>query len=607
MRTLKSRQMRPLLILWSVLLPLFGQEQPIRYTLRFPAPHTHYVEVEALIPSGGQPQVELMMAVWTPGSYLVREYAKDVEALTARTEAGAPLAVEKRAKNRWRVTTAGQPRIIVQYRVYCHTMSVQGAWVDSSFAVLNGAPVFLTLAGGQTRPHEVRLELPPGWKTSISGLQAASSAPHHYRAADFDTLVDSPILAGNPAIYEFEVGGKKHYLVNEGEGGVWDGPRSARDVEKIVREHFRMWGSLPYDKYVFLNVISEASGGLEHKNSTLLMTTRWATRTRAAYRRWLSLVSHEYFHTWNVKRLRPVELGPFNYEAENYTRSLWISEGFTSYYAPLALHRAGLIRRDEFLEEISQLIRTLQTTPGRLSQPLELSSFDSWIKQYRPNENSPNTAISYYTKGAVVGLLLDARIRKNTQGARSLDDVMRLAYERFSGARGFTPLEFRETAAEYGGPGLKEWFAKVLETTEELDYSDLLEWFGLRFQPQEAAKPEGRPQTVKAWTGLVTRVDEGRLLVSRVRRGTPGYDAGFNVDDEILAIDDYRVRPNAWASWMEYYRPGDKVSVLIARRDKLMRLEIVLGKEPADRWKLEADPQATEAQKARLEAWLSAS
>ena len=266
-------------------------------------------------------------------------------------------------------------------------MSVRTNWIEAGFALINGAPTFITLADGLDLPHDVTITPAAGWKRSLTALPEADG-DHHYRAPDFDTLVDSPIVLGNPAVYEFTVGGKKHYLVNEGEGGVFDGAKAAKDLETIVRENLKLWGSLPYDKYLFLNMITEAGGGLEHKNSTVLMTSRWTTRTRRAYLSWLDTASHELFHAWNVKRLRPVELGPFDYENENETRSLWIAEGVTEYYGALNLHRAGLSSREELLDSISNNIEELQTTPGRQLQSAEQASFDAWIKYYRPDENS---------------------------------------------------------------------------------------------------------------------------------------------------------------------------------------------------------------------------
>ena len=429
-------------------------QEPVRYTVSFPAPQTHYALVTADFPTGGKPSIETFMPVWTPGSYLVREFARNVE------DVRGPGSVVKSAKNRWRIQTDGAPTVRVSYRVYCREMSVRTNWVEDSFALLNGAPTFMTLVGGLARPHEVTLELPPAWKTTMSGMdEVPGAAPHHYLAPDYDTLVDSPILAGNPAVYRFEVDGVPHFLVNEGEGGVWDGARSAADIEKIVRRYREMWGGLPYkNKYVFLNVLTEASGGLEHKNSFTVMASRWATRTRRAYVSWLDIAAHEYFHAWNVKRLRPAELGPFDYESENPTRSLWIAEGFTDYYGALTVHRATLTSRVEYLGtgtetagSLTAMINTLQNTPGRLVQSVEQSSFDAWIKYYRPDENSNNVAVSYYTKGAIVAWLLDAKIRRATNDAKSLDDLMRVAFQRYSGDRGFTPGAIQERGGRSSG------------------------------------------------------------------------------------------------------------------------------------------------------------
>jgi predicted metalloprotease with PDZ domain len=569
-------------------------QSPIQYRLSFPAPQTHYVEIEATVPTRGRAEIDLMMAVWTPGSYLVREYERNVEAVTV-SAAGRSLAIAKSEKNRWRVTTGGAASIQVKYRVYGREMSVRTNWIEADFAMLNGAPTFITLADGLDLPHEVTIAPAVGWRRSLTGLPEAG-AEHRYRAPDFDTLVDSPILVGNPAVYEFTVDGKKHYLANQGEAGVFDGPQAAKDVEAIVREQFRMWGPLPYDKYVILNMITEASGGLEHKNSTIVMTSRWATRTRRAYLTWLDTVSHEIFHVWNVKRLRPIELGPFNYESENETRSLWIAEGITAYYAPLILHRAGISSREELLDSMSAEIDELQTTPGRLVQSAEQASFDAWIKYYRPDENSPNTSISYYTKGAVLGFLLDAKIRRATNGTKSLDDVMRTAYQRFAGARGYTPADFRGVVEQVAGTSMQAFWETSVEGTAELDYAEALDTFGLRFRP---SAPTSRP-----WLGITTRNDAGRLLVSQVRRDGPGSRAGLNVDDEVLAIDDFRVRADRLDDRLQQYRAGDKVTLLVARREQLTRLEITLDREPPRAWRLETatNPSAEQAQ--RLNRWL---
>jgi predicted metalloprotease with PDZ domain len=584
---------------------------PIRYTVRFPAPQTNYLEVDAIVPADGRASIEMLMAVWTPGSYLIREYERNVEDVKA-FDGGTALAIDKPVKNRWRIATGGAKEIRLTYRVYAHEMTVRNNWVEADFAMINGAPTFMTIASDVEKPeartpiarvHDVTLELPAAWKTSITGLpNPPGGRPNHYVAADFDTLVDSPIVAGNPAIHPFTAGGRPHFLVDVATGNpdaVFDGARAARDLQRIVDADLKLWGSLPYDKYVFFNVLT-GSGGLEHKNSVMMMASQWATSTREKYLDWLSLASHEYFHLWNVKRLRPIELGPFDYERENYPRSLWISEGLTDYYGDLQLARAGLISRDEYLRALSAAIRALQTTPGRLVQPVETASFDAWIKQYRPDENSINTSISYYTKGAVLGFVLDARVRAATTGARSLDDVMRLAFSRFSGARGFTPEDFRKTASEVAGTDLGGWFRTALETTAEVDYGQALDWHGLEFGPSTWKDEDA----ARARIGATINDTGGRLIVTNVPRGTPAFDAGINAGDEILAIDNFRVTPEQYVARLEALASGKEAAVLVARREALKTLTVRIVDPAPPMWELRVRPNPAPGQQAHLTAWL---
>jgi predicted metalloprotease with PDZ domain len=608
--------------------PTAASEDPemtsaIHYRLSFPDARHHYVEVEAHYPTGGAETLDLGMAVWTPGSYLVREFARHVEGLSA-----GDLPVEKTTKNHWRVGREGDgplpETVTVRYRVYGREMTVRTNFVDDSFAILNGAPTFVTTAEALTGapvPHLVEVERPAGWERVVSPLPETGDG--RYRADDFTTLVDSPLYAGNAVVHRFTVGGAEHLLVNEGEGppgaeagaegSAWDGPRSAADTERIVREHVDFWGVVPYERYVFFNLITGARGGLEHESSTVIMTSRLATRTPQSYRRWLGLVSHEFFHTWNVKRLRPVELGPFDYENEVYTESLWVAEGVTSYYDDLLVRRAGLIDRDRFLEELSSRIDRLQKTPGREVQPLSGASFDAWIKFYREDENTPNTAVSYYTKGAVVAFLLDAHVRRATGGERSLDDVLRTAYERYSGERGYTREEFEAVVSEVAGADLSAFFAETVDGTGELDYGPALDWFGLRFKSRDEAKEDeerdGRADgkaeddPEPGWLGATVGVEGGRVMVREVRRGTPAFEGGLAVGDELLALDGYRLPPDDLERLWKTTRPGQGVRLTVARRGRLTDLDVTLGAEPRT-WKLQVDPDATEQQTARLNAWL---
>ena len=440
---------------------------PIRYTVRFPADRPHYTEIEAHIPvDHGELAVELFLPVWTPGSYLVREYARHVEAVTAFDLEQNSLRLMKTRKNRWLVQL-GHPtdEIIVRYLLYCRELTVRTNFRDENQAILHGAATFLTVLNSCARAHEVTVKLPPDWAGAWSGMSGSSD---RFSAPDYDCLVDSPIVAGSPTVHPFDVEGKSHLLLNFGDAGLWNASKAAADVEKIVLEYRAMWGDLPYSRYLFFNLLAGGRGALEHSNSMVLMADRFTMRTRASYTAWLGLVSHEFFHVWNVKRLRPVELGPFDYENEVYTRNLWIAEGFTEYYGPLTVRRAGLTTTEEFLgtDSLSGWIEELQNTPGRLQQPVADASFDAWIKLYRPDENSANSSISYYKKGAVIAWLLDARIRATTGGAQNLDDLMRLAMQRYSGQRGFSTEQFLQSAQEVAGMDLAGWFQGATESTE---------------------------------------------------------------------------------------------------------------------------------------------
>lgn len=580
---------------------------PVAYTLRFPHRAQHYVEVSAVIPTGGADTVELMLPVWTPGSYLVRDYARHLEGLTVDGEAAG---IKRTAKNRWRVPTGGKRSVEVRYRLYGRLLTVRTNYVAAEFALVIGAATFLTPLDLKRR-YTVRVERPKGWRHVVTGLPA--DGPDRFRADDYDHLVDSPILVGNPTLSRFEVAGVPHLLADLGGDGLWDSARAAADVRKIVAEQQRFWGGpLPYRAYSFLNLLVETGGGLEHLNSTVIMSSRFAQRDRAAYINWLRLVAHEFFHTWNVKRLRPVELGPFDYERENHTRSLWIAEGITSYFDSLTVRRAGLSADKDLFGALSKKIERVQTTPGRAVRSLEDASFDAWIKFYKPDENSRNVAPSYYVKGAVVAFLLDMTIRRRTQDARSLDDVLRAAWTPYSGAKGFTTEEFAAVASAVAGVDLSDFFARYTAGTAELDYGPALAWVGLRFKPAKSKKKktktagDARDEKTPAWLGAQIKPAGGRVMVRTVPRDTPAHAAGLNAEDEIIAIDDQRVPASGFETRLARYRAGERVRLLVARRGRLVRLPITFGAKPEASWTIEVDPDATPAQVARRTAWLSA-
>lgn len=459
--------------------------QPIAYRLAIPHPADHELVVDATFTTTGRDTLDLMMPIWSPGFYRVENYATRMTSLAARTTGGTALDIEHPSPNRWHIATRGSSAVIVTYHLTCRERSVTTNWIDENYAVLTGPATFITTAPPAAGPYDVQIDLPSTWHQSMTGLEPASDRrADHYRAADYDTLVDSPIVIGNPSVQEFDVRGSHHRVVEIGDVGNFNAPRAAADLKKIVEAQATLWGGLPFGTYSFLLVFRQGGGGLEHQNSMLATTSATATDTSDGYRRWLNFISHEYCHAFNVKRLRPVELGPFDYEREPHTTGLWISEGFTSYLGELAVERAGLSTREQFLQSLSRQIDQLQHTPGRLKQTLEQSSADVWTSESISGVNgNKDTSVSYYLKGQIVGFLLDAQIRRATNGRRSLDDLMRVALKEFGAAKGFTAEEFQRAASRIAGTDLTAWFTRATASTDELDYNDALDWFGLRFAP----------------------------------------------------------------------------------------------------------------------------
>lgn len=557
------------------------------YELGFEQAHGHLVDVDMRIDPEGAEALVVYMPAWTPGSYLIREYAQNIQTITATDGEGLVIPMVKQDKLSWTIDVGDAEEVRVLYTLYGRTMSVRTNHVESEFAVLNGAPTFLLVDGRLSRPHEVRFSPPSSWTDVATALPPhESGAPHHYVASDADQLIDCPVLLGDLDRHTFDVGGLPHQLINLGEDDTWDGDRSVEDVAAIVEEAARLWGALPYEQYQFLNVLMNGGGGLEHMDSTLMMASPDLMSSEVSYKKWLGLVSHEFFHVWNVKRFRPAGLGPFEYREEVYTPSLWVAEGWTSYYDDLLLVRAGLLTESEHLGRLSDTLTAVRARPGRYVQALSEASHDAWIKFYRPNENSANTSVSYYRKGSLVAWLLDAEIRRNTDGRASLDDVLRLGWTRH-GEHGYTEEQLRQLISEVAGRDLTEWLHARVDQPGALDLEPALEWWGLTLTP---TLPDG------PWTGLTSNP------VSRVRRDSPAWEAGFQVGDEILGLDGERVTGSLDAALGER-EAGDVVEVLYARRGRLATREVTLGEPPPSAWTLAVSPKRTTRQAQRVKAW----
>tara|TARA_R110002073_G_scaffold142117_5_gene293842 strand:- start:47297 stop:49156 length:1860 start_codon:yes stop_codon:yes gene_type:complete len=576
-----------------------------QYTIRFDDAKHHYIHVRAVYPAPANSDVELSMAVWTPGSYLVREYARNVEAMRAATPDGSPLELAKSRKNRWKVHTGEVPGLVLEYKVYCNELSVRTNLVDADTAIINGAPTFIRLVEPTPRSATVEMILPEGWKNTVSGLDLETAGTaNRFIAKNYDELVDSPLIAGRELVDQaFEIEGIAHHVAHLGDVSQWDTEEVLADVEQLARATARFWEVLPYKHYYFMNVVLGGGGGLEHLDSTLMMAGPFSTRTRSGYRDWLGLVAHEFFHAWNVKRLRPATLGPFDYENENHTRSLWVAEGITSYYDDLLMRRAGLLDEKQYLSKLTGQIRGTQTTPGRLVQPLADASYDAWIKYYRGDENSLNTSISYYNKGAVVAFLLDVEIRIATGGAKSLDDAMRQLYARYSGEVGYTPEQFRSTVNEIAGADLGDFFARSIDQAVELDFAPAINYFGLALKDKANADDEDDKDDDTDDAAAHLGLQMLGSTVRRVLRETPAYEAGLNAGDEIVAINGYRLKGDL-KSLMSKFRPKETLVVTIARRGRLREFKAVTSAAPEELWTLTVDESRSQLQEARYNEWM---
>jgi predicted metalloprotease with PDZ domain len=469
--------------------PLAAQADEVRYTLRIADRAQHLAEVTAEFPTAGRERLELFLPVWSPGFYRVQPYHERVVAFaaTAAGDPAAPLAVERPAPNRWHIATGGAAAVRATYTLRCDRASVTENQVASGFAVFCGPATWLGEVGHLARPHVVQVVPPDGWPDVATGLpQRGGSDVPTFVARDYDWLADSPFVLGTIATLPFDVLGARHEWAQFGDPGEFDAAAMVQRLQPVASELCRTFGAVPFARYVFLAGFRRANGGLEHLDSTLLSVDR---RQRPDDADFLSFVAHEYAHAFNVKRLRPVELGPFDYERPPATASLWISEGLTTWFGDLALVRAGVVTTDVWLDLVAGHVRGLQSSPGRKRQTLVDASLAVWGQSTSGVGGDPRTTISYYVKGPVVGFVLEARLRVASGGRHGLDELMRRAYAAHGGERGFTPQQFEALAAEVAGSDQRAFFDRALRSCDELDYEEALAWFGMEFVPVAGDAP----------------------------------------------------------------------------------------------------------------------
>ena len=579
---------------------------PIHYVV-FPAhPAAHRFEVRCVVESPDPTGQRFALPAWIPGSYLIRDFARNI--VSIRAEAGGkPVALEKTDKHTWRAASLKQPAALtVVIEVYAWDLSVRGAHFDETHAFFNGTSTFLRVIGQEDAPCLVDIQPPEGerykdWRVATamspahSGNDRRGKAKRHgfglYCAENYDELIDHPVEMGHFSHATFEACGVPHEVVITGRHDC-DMSRLCRDLKRMCEWQIRFFGEpAPMSRYVFLvTAVGNGYGGLEHRASTALLCSRndlpfaGMSGLPEGYRTFLGLCSHEYFHTWNVKRIKPAAFTPYDLERENYTTLLWAFEGFTSYYDDLALLRSGAIELKDWLDLMAKTISNVLRTPGRLKQSLAESSFDAWSKFYRPDENTPNAVVSYYAKGALFALALDLTLRAKTDGRVALDDVMRALWERHGKTGiGVGEDDIRRIAEECSGLKLKRLFADGVSGTHDLPLRKLLAPFGvdLTLEVTAAAKTPSLGVKINAEANVANEI-----RLATVFDGGAAQTAGLAAGDALVAVDGLRVTPSTLDKLLARHQPGDTVRIHAFRRDELMEFTVRLDPPPADNARL---------------------
>lgn len=534
----------------------------VDYEVNMTKPHTHYFEVSMNITDFKKDYIDIQMPTWAPGSYLIREFSKNVENLKA-TAGNNTLETKQLNKNTWRIFSNNTTNVNVSYLVYAFELSVRTSFIDASHGYFNGTSLFMFVDELKNQSTTLKINPYKDWKKVSTSLKKISQKEFKYEAPNYDVLVDSPVEIGNHETFSFEAAGVLHHVAMYGEGN-YDVAKLKTDMAQVIEAATAVFGENPNKEYTFIiHNLTTGSGGLEHLESTTLQVNRW-TYMGEDYKGFLSLVAHEYFHLWNVKRIRPDALGPFDYNNENYTDLLWVMEGFTSYYDELLLYRAGIYTEDEIIRKLSGSINSIENQPGNKVMSAAESSFNAWVKGYRPNENSYNTSISYYTKGAVIANMLDLMIINATKGAQSLDDVMKFLYQEYykKQNRGFNSKEMQQAIEKISGLDLTDFFKKYVNGTETFDYKTIFNYADFDAVSYDNSKPS---------LGLSLR---GNVIKS-ITRNSSAYDGGLSVNDEIIAINGFRFNGDV-SELINNMKINDTIIVLVSRDDIIQTISFPL-------------------------------
>jgi len=595
-----------------------------RYTIRPLDPAAHLFEVRLDVAEPDAAGQVFALPAWIPGSYMIRDYAKHVVAARAESD-GRDVAVRKLDKSRWQAAPTNRELTLI-LDIFAYDDSVRGAHLDLTHAFFNGTCVFPAVVGQEDVPCEIDIRPPAGavgrnWRvaTAMRRAQAEQYGFGSYRAADYAELIDHPVEIGELTIGEFEARGIPHAIAIRGNTRV-DMARLCHDLRTICEQHMALLG-IPHDldRYLFLlNAPGSGYGGLEHRWSSANicardnLPARGDTGVSEEYRTFLGLVSHEYFHLWNVKRMKPAAFSPYDLAQESYTSLLWVFEGVTSYYDDLALRRSGLIDGNSYLELLGQTITRVLRGSGRRRQSVAESSFDAWTKFYKPDANAANAVVSYYAKGALVALSLDLKLRLETDGHLSLDDVMKAAWDRWGQSRDGVPEDgFERLCTEVAGLDIGDFLQAAVHGTGELPLESLLKSHGVNYHLRRSggakdkggkAAPNGNQPD--AWLGADLGDRQGKPVFNVIHNGGPAERAGIAPGDELVALDGLRVNSSGTDARTRRYKPGDASDVTVFRGDELMTVRLKWDDAPNDTCYLQFAEDADEQVLTRRHAWL---
>lgn len=575
-----------------------AEQVKIHYTLGMSKPSSCYFEVEITFQSlpASDKTLDLILPVWRPGRYFIFDFASGIQNFEAVDEKGKKLSWKKTDKASWVISKGSGKTVTVKYKVFGNEFGTRTRGIDDTHAFVNGTAVFMYSEKYRSNPLTLKVIPHDNWHVT-TGLDNTNNDPNEFAAPNYDYLADCPLEIGTQTDFDFNVDGLRHTISFYGEAK-YDKEKLIADFTKIIKKNFEFWGNVPYERYVFIvHCTPQSGGGTEHINSTIVGVKPSAFDTEAGYKSFLRLISHEFFHTWNVKQLKPAGITPYDFTKENYTSELWVAEGGTSYYDGLMITRTGQSTIDEFYDEITKGVEDERRRPGNNVQSVAESSFDAWVKFWRRTPNAYNSESDYYSKGSYVSLVLDMEIRHSSKNKHSLDDVFVKMYNDFPlDVKGYTNEDFRRYSEEFAGSSLKQFFDDYVYGTKPIEWEKYLGYAGLELSSSDS--------TILPIVGLNTGKRGDKIIINDIIAGSSAENAMLMPGDEIIALNGGRLGYEEMEKRIKDLKSGDKITLTVFRADKLKEFTLELKDKKMANYYLLKTAKPSELQKEIYENWL---